>query len=78
MQENPAHTEALVLAEAVGQSVSLLVGHRACNAIQEISGTFDGSFKGFVRLTVLGREFAQSNEFSDLRTDHDTSLLPLG
>jgi hypothetical protein len=55
--------------------VSLLIGHGACDTIQKISGTFDSGFKSFVRLTALGREFTQSNEFSDFRTNPDTSFL---
>ncbi|GAX57605.1 hypothetical protein AQJ27_46625 [Streptomyces olivochromogenes] len=79
MQENPAHAEALVLAEALRQSVRLLIAHGACDAIQKICGMVDGSFKSFVRpIIVLGREFTQSNEVGKLRTDHDAPFLLSG
>ncbi|MFF3559566.1 hypothetical protein ACFYXS_05950 [Streptomyces sp. NPDC002574] len=78
MQEDPGHAEAFVVAEAVSQGMGLLVGDGALNEIQKSSRTFDGLLKSLVGLAVLGREFAQGGEVSNLRTDHDTPFLPSG
>ncbi|SOE19069.1 hypothetical protein SAMN05442782_0012 [Streptomyces sp. OK228] len=75
MQEDPGHAEAFVVAEAVRQGIGLLVGDGALNEIQKSSRTFDGLLKSLVGLAVLGREFAQGGEVSNLRTDHDTPFL---
>lgn len=77
MQEDPGHPEAFVVAEAVRQGMGLLIGHGSLNKTQKSSRAFDGLLKSLVGLTVLGREFAQGGEVSNLRTDHDTSFLQL-
>ncbi len=51
-----------------------LIGHGSLNKTQKSSRAFDGLLKSLVGLAVLGREFAQGGEVSNLRTNRWHSL----